>query len=177
MTATNWYVLTGAPSSGKTTLLNQLERLGYRVIPEVARALIESEIKKGQTLEKIRADKDSFENRILKAKIAIEADLPKEEVIVFDRAIADSIAYFEMAGLDPKEAVAKSPRNHYRKVFLLARLPYRKDHVRIEKRETADMLDRALGKGYSLLGYDVIRIEVMPAEDRLQRILQEMDRP
>jgi predicted ATPase len=44
MSETNWYVITGAPSSGKTTLLKELEELGYRVIHEVARAFIEMEM-------------------------------------------------------------------------------------------------------------------------------------
>jgi predicted ATPase len=35
MSETNWYVVTGAPSSGKTTLVRELEKLGYRVVHEV----------------------------------------------------------------------------------------------------------------------------------------------
>lgn len=34
---TNWYVLIGAPSSGKTTILDKLQSHGYLIIPEVAR--------------------------------------------------------------------------------------------------------------------------------------------
>ncbi len=119
MSETNWYVITGAPSSGKTTLLKELEKIGYRVVHEVARAHIETQMAQGRTLEEIRSDKQSFENRVLNRKIALEAQLPKHEVIVFDRAVPDSIAYFELAGLDTAEAIARSPRNRYRKVFLL----------------------------------------------------------
>ena len=57
MTATHWYVITGAPSSGKTTLLRELEKAGYRVIHEVARTIIESELAQGRTLKQIRSDK------------------------------------------------------------------------------------------------------------------------
>ena len=109
MSETNWYVITGAPSSGKTTLLKELGELGYRVIHEVARAFIEMEMEQGQTLEKIRADKETFENRVLHAKIAIEERLPKDKVIIFDRAIPDSIPYFELADLGTKEVIGKSP--------------------------------------------------------------------
>lgn len=175
MSRTNWYVITGAPSSGKTTLLKELEKRGYRVIHEVARAFIEEEMQQGRTLEEIRADKRSFENRVLNAKIAIEANLPKDEVIVFDRAIPDSIAYFEIAGLDTEEVTAMSPRNEYKKVFLLDRLPYDRDHVRIEETETAARLDHGLEAGYTMLGYDVTRIGVMPAEERLRLILREIE--
>ena len=175
MSQTNWYVITGAPSSGKTTLLKELEKRGYCVVHEVARAFIEKKIQQGRTLEEIRTDKESFENAVLNAKIAIEANLSKHEVIVFDRAIPDSIAYFEIAGLDTEEVVAKSPRNEYKKVFLLDRLPYERDHVRIEEREAAARLDQSLEAGYRMLGYDVTRIGVMPVKDRLELILREIE--
>jgi len=177
MSETNWYVVTGAPSSGKTTLVRELEKLGYRVAHEVARAHIEQQMAQGQTLEEVRADKRSFENSILNAKIAIEADLFEDEVIILDRAIPDSIAYFEVAGLDTKGAIEKSPRDRYKKVFLLDRLPYQTDHVRIEDIQTAVSLDQGLEQSYRMLGYDVIRVAVMPIEDRTKFILKEIDIP
>jgi predicted ATPase len=171
MATTQWYVITGAPSSGKTTLLGELEKAGYRVVHEVARAVVESELAQGRTLQQIRADKTSFENRILDAKIAIEARLAKNEVIFFDRGIPDSIAYFEVSGLDPAIARAKSRPNYYREVFLLDQLPFERDHVRIEESVTAGQLERALETSYRELGYVVRRIGVMPLRDRLRIIL------
>ena len=174
MSQTNWYVITGAPSSGKTTLVQEIEKLGYRVIHEVARGYIETQMKQGRTLEEIRADKRSFENFVLHAKIAIEAELPKDHVIIFDRAIPDSIAYFEVAGLDAGEAVEKSPRNRYKKVFLLDRLPYQVDHARIEDNQIAIRLDQSLEQSYRMLGYEVMRINAMPVKERVKIILQEI---
>ena len=176
MSETNWYVITGAPSSGKTTLLKELGELGYRVIHEVARAFIEMEMEQGQTLEKIRADKETFENRVLHAKIAIEERLPKDEMIIFDRAIPDSIPYFKLAGLDTKGVIEKSPRHRYKKVFVLDRLPYAKDQARIEDQQTAARLDRELEAGYRTLGYEIKRIGVMSVQDRLKLILQEIEK-
>ena len=172
MTATNWCVITGAPSSGKTTLVLALEKAGYPVVHEVARALIQFEMAQGRTLEQIRSDVKSFENRILKAKVAVEAKLLKDELIFFDRGIPDSIAYFEIAGLDPLPAIAKSPSNHYRKIFLLDPLFFKKDRVRIEGKETAVTLGRALEKSYKKLGYKVNRIAVMPTQERLRAVLE-----
>ncbi len=174
MSETNWHVVTGAPSSGKTALVRELEKLGYRVIHEVARGYIETQMGQGWTLEEIRADKKSFENRILNAKITIEAGLPKDQVIIFDRAIPDSIAYFEIVGLDAIEAIEKSPRNRYKKVFLLDRLPYEVDHARIEDSRIAIRLDKCLEQSYKMLGYEVTRIGVMPVEERLRLVLKEM---
>lgn len=174
MSETKWYVITGAPSSGKTALVRELEKFGYRVIHEVARAYIEAQMEQGRTLEEIRADKRSFENWILHAKIAIEAKLPKDQVIIFDRAIPDSIAYFEVAGLDAKEAIRKSPRNRYKKVFLLDRLPYEIDFARIEDSQIAIRLDQSLEQSYKMLGYEIMRVKVMPIGERVKVILQEI---
>jgi predicted ATPase len=175
MGETNWYVVTGAPSSGKTTLVRELERLGYRVVHEVARGYIEAQMDQGRTLEEVRGDKRSFETHILNAKVAIEEKLPKDEVIIFDRAIPDSIAYFEAAGLDKAEPVEKSPRNRYRKVFLLDRLPYKTDHARIEDKKTAMQLDEGLEQSYKMLGYNVLRIPVMSVQERLNLVLKEIN--
>ncbi len=172
---TNWHVITGAPASGKTTLVKELENLGYRVIHEVARAIIESKIQHGITAEQARADSRTFERDILKAKIDIEAKLPKNETIIFDRAIPDSIAYFKLAGLNPEEAIAKSPVNHYKKIFFLDPLPYRKDHARIEEKQIAAQLDKELKRSYTTLGYKLIRIGAMPIERRLELVLKRIE--
>lgn len=176
MSETNWYVITGAPSSGKTTLLKELKKLGYRVVHEVARAYIETQMDQGRTLEEIRSDAESFENWVLNTKIAIEAKLPEEEVIIFDRAIPDSIAYFEIAGMDTNDAIAKSPRNRYKNIFLLDQLPYVTDHARIEDRQTAVKLDQGLEAGYKMLGYEVTRIGVMSVQERLRVIVDQIEK-
>ena len=168
--------MTGSPSSGKTTLVSRLEELGYRVVHEIARSYIEAQMRQGRTLEEVRADKRSFETYILNAKVALEATLPKDQVIVFDRAVPDSIAYFEAAGLDKTEAVEKSPRNQYRKIFLLDRLPYKTDHARIEDKQTSKKLDKSLEQGYRMLGYDVVRIGVMSVQERLKIVLMEIEK-
>jgi predicted ATPase len=176
MSETNWYVVTGAPSSGKTVLVRELEKLGYRVIHEVARAYIKTQMEQGRTLEEIRADKRSFENWILHAKIAIESELPKDQVIIFDRAIPDSIAYFEVAGLDLNEAIEKITSNRYKQVFLLDRLPYEVDHARIEDSQIAIRLDQSLEQSYKMLGYEVTRIGMMPVKEWLMFVLKEIEK-
>ena len=43
----NFYVITGGPGSGKTTVLAELMRLGHRCIPEDARAVIQEQVASG----------------------------------------------------------------------------------------------------------------------------------
>ena len=51
---TKWYVITGAPCSGKTTVLKELGARGIDWNPEVARVFIEEQQATGRTLEQIR---------------------------------------------------------------------------------------------------------------------------
>jgi hypothetical protein len=67
---TNWHVITGAPCSGKTAVIEALARQGYRIVPEIARSYIESRLACGATLNAIKADALAFESHILLGKIA-----------------------------------------------------------------------------------------------------------
>ena len=51
MIETNWCVITGGPSSGKTTLINYLANQGYQIAPEVARSYIKKLLGQNNTLD------------------------------------------------------------------------------------------------------------------------------
>lgn len=171
--STRWCVITGAPSSGKTAVIIQLEHRGRRVVHEAARAYIEQELKKGQTLEQIKADPLVFERRILLRKFAIESQLPATERFFLDRAVPDSVAYFRFEGLDTREPLRLSRLIRYQRVFFFDRLPFASDRVRSENEQSAKSLERLLKIGYQELGYDLIRVPVMPAADRAQFVLDQ----
>lgn len=44
----NWHVITGAPCSGKTTLIGELADKGFQTVPESGRAYVEREVPKGE---------------------------------------------------------------------------------------------------------------------------------
>ena len=171
MRQTNWYVITGAPCSGKTAVINELERRGYRVIHEVARAYIDEQLAKGLRLDQIKADELRFENHILKEKVRIESMLAENETIFFDRGVPDSIAYFNLTGLDPAEPVNRSKLVRYRKVFLLERLVFSKDRVRSEDEKTAVRLNLLIEESYRMLGYDIVPVPLLSIEARTDFIL------
>ncbi len=65
MQDTNWQVITGAPCSGKTSVINKIEQRGIHVIHEVARSYIDQQMGKGLRLDQIKADVLHFERHIL----------------------------------------------------------------------------------------------------------------
>ncbi len=171
---TRWCVITGAPCSGKTTVINALGGKGFRVVPETARAIIDDQLARGQSLAEIRSDVLAFERHILMEKIRTEHQLPVNETIFLDRAVPDSIAYFLHAGLDPDEPAKASQRFKYRRVFFLDRLPCATDSARMEDDATAESLGVALKKSYTGLSYHLTRIPVLPVELRIDLILQDI---
>jgi len=170
----NWYVITGGSSSGKTTVLNELAKLGYVVYPEAARILIDKEMVKGKTIKEIRKNEAEFQKKVLKMKVKIENKAPKDKVVFFDRAVPDSIAYYQICGLDPKEVLRFCKKKRYRKVFFLEQLPFEKDYARVENGNTVKKLNKLLKESYKKLGYEVINIPVMPVKERVQKIIKEI---
>ncbi len=176
MRQNNWYVITGGPSSGKTTVINELSKSGYIVIPETARVLINKEVSKGKTVEEIRKNEAEFQRKVLEMKIEIENNLPKDKIIFFDRAIPDSIAYYQICGIDPKEIMELCQKRKYRKIFFLEPLPFEKDCARTEDKQTVNNLNELLKECYENLGYEVINILVMSIKERVKKILAEVKR-
>jgi predicted ATPase len=168
---TNWCVITGAPCSGKTSVIEGLAERGYRVVHEVARAVIDSQLAKGAALSEIRADILAFERQILIEKVCIEKKLPKPQMVFLDRAIPDSIAYFQIEGLDISEPLQYSQSARYRKVFLFDRLTLEKDPVRSENQALAIRIEGLLAKSYAMLGYEVIAVPVLTIDQRIDFVL------
>lgn len=165
---TNWCVITGAPSSGKTSVIDELKRRGYATDNEIARELIEKLMALGKSLADIR-NQDSvqeLQRNILKVKMEHEAALDPQETVFMDRGTGDSITYFRRAGLDPVAAMTACEKFRYRRVFLFDRLPLKKDNIRTESDEDAADIEKSLKSDYEDLGYEVVRIPVLPVAER-----------
>jgi len=169
---TNWYVITGAPCSGKSAVIQALARRGFNVVQETARAYIDSQLASGHTLEEIKSDILSFERHILLEKVRIEETLPNTQIHFLDRAVPDSVAYYQVEGLSREEPLGFSRRVRYKGIFLFERLAFETDAVRTEDNELAGRIERLLENGYRQLGYTIIRVPVMPVKQRVEWVLK-----
>jgi len=171
----NWYVITGAPSSGKTTTLETLKKKGYKVFYEWARIYIDEEMKKGRTLKEIRKDELEFQRKILELKVNFEKKLSKKDFVFMERGIPDSTAYIQMCGIKNDKGLTRSLKNcSYKKVFLMELLKYKLDYARTESQEEAQILDDLLEKSYTDLGTKVIRVPKMSVAKRVKFILDNL---
>ena len=83
MQAVKWHVVTGAPCSGKTSVIVELEAKGFQVVHEIARAYIDDELQKGRRIDEIKFDELAFERAILARKVAVESSLYRRIALFF----------------------------------------------------------------------------------------------
>ncbi|PQP34001.1 hypothetical protein C6A37_10030, partial [Desulfobacteraceae bacterium SEEP-SAG9] len=111
---------------------------------------------------------------ILYKKAEIEASLPENSIIFFDRAVPDSIAYFKLEGLDPDEPLKISRNVRYKKIFLFERLSFARDEARSENDAQATSLESLIIKGYQMIDYDIVRVPLLSVKQRSEFILQHL---
>lgn len=173
--ANNWYVITGAPSSGKTTLIKLLQKKGFQVEHETARAYIDKQIAEGRTIHEIRNDEMDFQKKVLELKIAVEKKLSKNDVIFFDRGITDSAVYYALYGAGEDIFLKKAVSNcSYKKVFLLDRVGHEKDYARTENDEQAERIHNLLLATYRNLPFPLMTVPLMGLEERLAYVLKNL---
>lgn len=170
---TNWVILTGAPNSGKSSVLDRLAFLGYHTVPESARLLINEGISQGRTISEIRADESKFQREVFALNQEAAKRFSPKELLFFDRGFGDSIAYYNVYGLDAGLAIDSAKTVHYRKVFLFERLPHDRNEFGDER--IADTIELAIKSAYANLGYELIPVPPLPISERVALILKNLN--
>ena len=176
MIKNNWYVITGGPNSGKTTLIKLLNKAGYKVVHEAARILIDKELKKGKTLKEIRKKELKFQKKVTDIKIETEKKLSPDDLIFFDRGIQDTEAYYRLHNFKIDEKLQKACENStYKKIFLLEPFEYKKDYARTETKEQQLEIHNLLKRAYEKTK---ISMDILPTmkekTDRLKYVLKNL---
>lgn len=173
---TKWFVITGAPCSGKTTVINVLSDLGFFTNPDIARLYIESEIKKGISNGHVRAHAQRFRRIIFLKMVEKITTLQVNEPFFHDYALPDNIAFYREASIEvTPDLVLLAKKYRYNKVFLFEPLPFKQDDVRNENEDFQLRIDRELKKIYRELGYEIIPIPIATVDERAKNILQHIN--
>jgi predicted ATPase len=164
---TNWHVITGAPCSGKTTIIELLAQKGYLTAHETAREYFEMEMVKGRSSQDIRDSGYTTQMGIF----ALQRDLENS----LERGLPDTMTFNRLFRLDLKEVMLACFRHLYASVFILDRLPFAREvQLGPEDEKPAGFIDEWLERDYSSLGYQVVRVPVSSPEERLQFILDRL---
>ncbi len=173
----NWFVITGGPSSGKSTTIQLLKDKGYKTTTETARSFIESQFDKGFTMDQIRSDHLKFQRTVFNLQCKLEDGLASKELTFLDRAVPDTIGYLRYRQLSvPKDILDVCSQNmkRYKKVFLLEQLPFEADQVRVETNGDAERISEQLTQVYMELGAQLVKVPVMKKEKRVEFILTQV---
>lgn len=171
---TNWHVITGAPSCGKTTLVDLLAERGFQIVPESARQYMEGEIARGRTIDEIHADAAALQRGVIDVQLEIERGLRVDDLLFLDGAVPGSLAWYRVFGLDPNEILLECFHHRYASVFILDCLPLHLDGLRFKDDAHTGFLDEWHTRDYRALGYRVVRVPVLPPEERLAFVLERL---
>jgi predicted ATPase len=170
-----WYVITGGPSAGKTTVIDLLSQHGYATTIEEARYYINLEAHLGINSTQARLDACAFQQNILKLQIELESGLDQTQTTFLDRAIPDSLAYYNFLNLEPEpEELAAINGARYRKVFLLELLPLTPDYARTEDRDAQLALHALIFEVYSSRNDEIVLVPIMSPAERVNFILHHL---
>ncbi|MBN9209783.1 MAG: ATP-binding protein [Microbacterium ginsengisoli] len=171
--ATNWQVVTGGPSSGKTTTVNLLRERGYTITIEHARHYLDLQRIEGHSVAEVRSRQLEFQLGVLTMQLAEEASLDPQRLVFLDRAIPDSLAYYRFLGLEPAPVLLEAlQRVSYRTVFLLDLLPLAPDYARTEDPAAQHRIHSLLAEVYRDLGFPVVEVPVLSPRERVDFILE-----
>ena len=173
--SSNWFVITGGPSSGITATASFIATLGFQTVPEAARMLIDQEVAKGKDISEIRKDELLFQRLVLQKKQEIENSLDKNKIIFFERGIPDSLAYSKLYGVVTREIYSVCNKCEYGKVFVLESLEFEEDYARIEDASISKQIYELLKESYSELGFNLVVVPKMSIEQRAKMILSSIN--
>ena len=166
----------GGPSSGKTSLINNLKNRGYNCKEEVSREIIKKAKKRG--IDQIFLDSPIwFSEKLLTQRIKQfkEAEKNIDQYVFFDRGIPDIVAYLDYIKCNYSNIFIKeSYKYRYDKVFVLPpwKEIYIRDNERYETFDQAVEINKFLVKWYTKFDYEIKSIPKLSIENRIDFILE-----
>lgn len=171
-------VLIGGPGTGKTTVLNELQKRNYCCMPEISRDVTLKA--KEQGIEQLFLTEPLLFSKMLlegREQQYIEADKKEVKVVFFDRGIPDVFAYMDYFNTKyPAIFLEKSKSYKYTKIFHFS--PWEEIHTtdneRYESFEESVKIDTFLINAYIKLGYSIINVPYGSIKERTDFILNSL---
>ncbi len=177
MDSDRFFVLTGGPGAGKTTLVEALHVEGFATTEEAGRGVIREEMEAGgEALPWI--DRQRFAERMFEWELSSYRQAEREAgAVFFDRGLPDTLGYLTLEGLPVPpwmEEEAWRLRYHAR-VFVAP--PWREifghDEERRQSWQVAVRTYETMVRTYTDFGYDLVELPCAPVEQRLAFVLKQ----
>jgi len=168
----DFIIITGGPSAGKTTLLNEIQRNGYNYVPEVAREIIQSQVSSDSDAlpwKNVLKYRDLMLNKSIESYLSALPNPPIEKLF-FDRGIPDTLAYSHLINVPVSEKLESGVQEYrYNKqVFILPPWEeiYKTDNERIQDFEEAVATYEIILRTYKKLDYELIEVPKIDVKQR-----------
>ncbi|WP_057940599.1 AAA family ATPase [Algoriphagus resistens] len=175
----NFYVITGGPGVGKTTLLEKLKSRHYKIVPEIARELIkEQQESNGNALP--WKDKELYKkimfNRSINCYEQAEKTFSGEPSIFFDRGFLDAICYAKLVQSEINQRMNSYAENwrYNKNIFMLPPWQeiYETDNERKQDWTEAVFTFEKMCETYKSYGYDIVEIPKVSVSERADFVLR-----
>ena len=167
---TRWVVLTGPPSSGKTTLLDLLAAEGELTSADSTRQLIADVVASGRDAGEFRFA-DDFQPRVLEAMFDAERRLDPGDRVFLEYGLPCNIAFHRTEDLLLTEGLDEAANAHrYDAVFILEPVGWENDAERVEDERYQRAVHQHMFDVYRERGYEPIAVPAISPEERLATI-------
>jgi len=170
-----FYIVTGGPGSGKTSLLEALRSRGYSCSVEAGRGIIQDQVSiAGQALP--WADRSLFAELMLSwemrnYRIAQETTGP----IFFDRGVPDVLGYLRLIGIPAPQHIQNAAQKfrYNSSVFIAPPWPeiFSQDRERKQDFDEAVRTYDSIAATFQALDYKLVEIPRAPVEHRASFVL------
>ena len=172
-----FFVLTGGPGSGKTTLIEALKSASFAISPEAGRGIIRDQVAIGGPALPWQ-DKALFSELMLSWELrSWQAACDRTGPVFFDRGVPDTLGYYRLIGLPvPAHVTNAAAKFRYNsRVFIAPPWPeiFSQDSERKQTLDEAERTYHSLVGVYGELGYELVELPRAPVEDRMRFILAE----
>ncbi|KZS42009.1 ATPase [Aquimarina aggregata] len=169
-------VITGGPSTGKTTIIKHLESIGEKCLHEISRQ-VTLEAQEQGVEQLFLEDPTLFSKKLLEGRVQqfIEAQELISSRIFLDRGIPDVLAYMNYANeINPPSFVEACKKHKYDTIFLLPPWEdiHETDNERYESFDQALQIHHHLYETYTSFGYDCIEVPFGKVDDRSNFIIE-----
>ncbi|ARQ00823.1 AAA family ATPase [Pseudorhodoplanes sinuspersici] len=175
-----FFVITGGPGSGKTTLVEALAAAGFARTAEAGRAVIQEQLANGGGALPWK-DRAAFAEKMLERDIqSYKATIAQTGPVFFDRGIPDVVGYLRLCGLPVPVHLMKAATDfrYHRRVFIAPpwREIYAQDAERKQDFDEAQRTYDAMVEIYSKLDYELVILPRMNVEERVRFVVDAIAR-
>lgn len=170
----NFYIFTGGPGMGKTSVIHSLAEKGFACIPEVARNILrEQRFSQGNAVH--TGDRPAYYRLMLNRSISDFMHTPEKPIHFFDRGLPDLYSYqsqyFDEIDTSLIQHIARYRYNNLAFIFPPWREIYCHDEERKLPFEEAVVTYHSVRRSYERSGYRLLEVPRMSVDERCHFIL------